>query len=157
MRTARQSQKKTCDRPNSTPHTSSWGGVMGHLQGELLRKQNSHEKSYADIPLKVSTSVPIQFVPCIMHTVTHDDVIKWKHFPCYWPFVRGNHRSPVNSLPVTRSFNVFFDLRLNKPLSKQSRGWWLETLSRSLWRRCNAFLLWLDSGRSYPYSSRLKR
>ena len=27
----------------------------------------------------------------------HDDVIKWKHFPYYWPFVRGIHRSPVNS------------------------------------------------------------
>ena len=27
----------------------------------------------------------------------HDDIIKWKHFPCYWPFVRGIHRSPVNS------------------------------------------------------------
>ena len=27
----------------------------------------------------------------------HDDVIKWKHFPCYWPFVRGIHRSPMNS------------------------------------------------------------
>ena len=27
----------------------------------------------------------------------HDDAIKWKHFPCYWPFVRGIHRSPVNS------------------------------------------------------------
>ena len=30
--------------------------------------------------------------------VFHDDVIKWKHFPCYWPFVRRIHRSPVNSL-----------------------------------------------------------
>ena len=28
---------------------------------------------------------------------THDDVIKWKHFPHYWPFVRGIHRSPVSS------------------------------------------------------------
>ena len=27
----------------------------------------------------------------------HDDVIKWKHFPRYWPFVRGIHRSTVNS------------------------------------------------------------
>ena len=27
----------------------------------------------------------------------HDDVIKWKHFPRYWPFVRGIHRFPVNS------------------------------------------------------------
>ena len=28
---------------------------------------------------------------------SYDDVIKWKHFPRYWPFVRGIHRSPVNS------------------------------------------------------------
>ena len=28
---------------------------------------------------------------------SHDDVIKWKHFPRYWPFVRGIHRSLVNS------------------------------------------------------------
>ena len=28
----------------------------------------------------------------------HDDVIKWKQFPRYWPFVRGIHRSPVNSV-----------------------------------------------------------
>ena len=27
----------------------------------------------------------------------HDDVIKWKHFPRYWPFAREIHRSPVNS------------------------------------------------------------
>ena len=27
----------------------------------------------------------------------YDDVIKWKHFPRYWPIVRGIHRSPVNS------------------------------------------------------------
>ena len=69
----------------------------------------------------------------------HDDVIKWKHFSRYWPFVRGIHRSLVNSpLPVTRSFDVFFDLRLNKRLSKQSWGWWFETQSLSLWRHCNA-------------------
>ena len=30
-------------------------------------------------------------------TPFHHDVIKWKHFPRYWPFVRGIHRSPVNS------------------------------------------------------------
>ena len=31
------------------------------------------------------------------HNHTHDDVIKWKHFPRHWPFVRGIHWSPVNS------------------------------------------------------------
>ena len=30
-------------------------------------------------------------------TTTHDCVIKWKHFPRYWPFVRGIYRSAVNS------------------------------------------------------------
>ena len=40
--------------------------------------------------------------------------------------------------PLTRSFDVFLDLLLNKPLSKQSWGWWFETLSRSLWCHCNA-------------------
>ena len=39
--------------------------------------------------------------------------------------------------PVTRSFGVFFDLRLNKRLSKHSWGWWFETPSRPLWRHCN--------------------
>ena len=39
--------------------------------------------------------------------------------------------------PVTRSFDVFFDLRLNKWLSKQPWGWWFETTLWSLWRQCN--------------------
>ena len=41
--------------------------------------------------------------------------------------------------PVTRSFDVFFDLRLNKRLSKQSRHRWFETPSRSLWRHWNVY------------------
>ena len=32
-----------------------------------------------------------------VHAEQHDDVINWKHFPLYWPFVRGIHWSPVNS------------------------------------------------------------
>ena len=39
--------------------------------------------------------------------------------------------------PVTRGFDIFFDLHLNKQLSKQSRGWWFEAPSGSLWRPCN--------------------
>ena len=39
--------------------------------------------------------------------------------------------------PATRRFDVFFDLRLNKRLNKQSWGWWFETLSRPLLRHCN--------------------
>ena len=39
--------------------------------------------------------------------------------------------------PVARSFDIFFDLCLNKRLIKQSLGWWFETPSRPLWRHCN--------------------
>ena len=39
--------------------------------------------------------------------------------------------------PVTQSFDVFFDLRVNKRLSKQSWGWWFETPASSLWRHGN--------------------
>ena len=43
--------------------------------------------------------------------------------------------------PVTRSFDVFFDLHLNKRLSKQSWDRWFETPSRSLWRHRNEISL----------------
>ena len=39
--------------------------------------------------------------------------------------------------PVTRSFDVFCDLRLNGRLSKQWWSWWFETPSRPLWRHSN--------------------
>ena len=39
--------------------------------------------------------------------------------------------------PVTQSFGVFFDLRLNKRLRKQWWGWWFETPPRQLWCHCN--------------------
>ena len=43
--------------------------------------------------------------------------------------------------PVTRSFDVFFDLRLNKWLSNQWWGWWFEMPSRPLWRHCNVTMI----------------
>ena len=41
---------------------------------------------------------------------------------------------------MSRCFDVFFDLRLNKRLSKHSRRRWFETPSRSLWRHCNYYI-----------------
>ena len=54
--------------------------------------------------------------------------------------------------PVTRSFGVFFDLRLNKRLSKQSRDWWFETRSLPLWRHCNgAIFRWSHITQNYKF------
>ena len=68
----------------------------------------------------------------------------WRHqmetFSALLAICAGNSPVPGEFLaqrPVTRSFDVFFDLRLNKRLSKQSWGWWFETLSRPLWRHRN--------------------
>ena len=68
----------------------------------------------------------------------------WHHqmetFSALLAICAGN--SPASSefptqRPVTRSFDVFFDLCLNKRLRKQSWGWWFEMLSCPLWRHCN--------------------
>ena len=84
----------------------------------------------------------------------HDDVIKWKYFPCYWPFVRGIPRSPVNSphKGQWRGALMFFgDLSLNKQLSKQSRRRSFKTPSCSLWRHCNASLGSFSCSNKYLY------
>ena len=52
--------------------------------------------------------------------------------------------------PVTRSFYVFFHLRLNKRLSKQSWGWWFETAGWSLWRHRNEKSFFLDADWRVP-------
>ena len=41
--------------------------------------------------------------------------------------------------PVTRSFDIFFHLRLNKQLNKQSRDWWFQAPSHQLWRHSNVY------------------
>ena len=75
----------------------------------------------------------------------------WRHqmeiFSALLDICGGN--SPVtgefpSQRPVTQSFDVFFVLRLNKRLRKQSCGWWFETPSCSFWRHCN------DHGTSIP-------
>ena len=53
----------------------------------------------------------------------HDDVMKWKHFPRYWPFVRRIHRSPVNS---------------------SHKGWWHRALMLSL--ICTRINSWVNNG-----------
>ena len=49
------------------------------------------------------------------------------------------HRWIPPQRPVTRSFDVFFDLDQIKRLSKQSRGWWFETPSCPFWRHCDNY------------------
>ena len=84
---------------------------------------------------------------CFWHMLQHRlyfPTTWWRHqmeiFSALLALCAGN--SPVtgefpSQRPVTRSFDVFFDLCLNKRLSKQWWGWWFETPLRPLCRHCN--------------------
>ena len=95
-------------------------------------------------------------IPFLQYTHTKDSTSSlWRRVMAWWrhqmetfsallAICAGN--SPVtgefpSQRPVTRSFDVFFHQCLNKQLSKQSWGWWFETLSRSLWRHRNVVYL----------------
>ena len=67
-------------KTEQTPSICMW---QNYMQSDGLEKQWCPWQS-------VCTNI-------IMNFAKHDDVIKWKHFPRYWTFVRGIHRWPVNS------------------------------------------------------------
>ena len=76
--------------------------------------------------------------------------MKWKNFTHYWPIVRGiftGHRWILLTKARDAQLWCFFDLRLNKRLSKQSRRRWFETPLPSLWRLSNDILLGRSHGR----------
>ena len=86
------------------------------------------------------TSSNVRTVSVSQRRYYHDDVIKWKHFSPYWPFVRGIHRLAVISPRQgqwRRALVLSLICALNKRLSKQSLGWWFETPTCSLRRHCN--------------------
>ena len=70
---------------------------------------------------------------------THDYVIKWKHFPRYWPFVMGIHQSPMDSPPKGQWRGALtFSL-----ICAWTNGWAnnRDAPSSSLWRHCNASVI----------------
>ena len=80
---------------------------------------------------------------------SHDDVIKCKHFLRYWPFVRGNHRSPVNS-PHKGQWRGALMLSLicawiNAWVNNREAGD-LRRYRGALWRHCNVALKFIPDG-----------
>ena len=122
----------------------SWHGP--HLSIQLRSTANEQY----DIFLFDETHNCISFYRHLCVTCYHIEVCAWwRHqmetVSALPALCAGN--SPVTGVfptqrPVTRGFDVLFDLRLNKRLSKQSWGWWFESPSRSLWRHSNDGLVW---------------
>ena len=129
---------------------------MWHYRSVLEKCWHKHElvwdlKTWYIITL--SSLYPIYDAGCSCIVVPHS-FAWWHHemetFPALLALCVGNSpvtgqfsNSPITSQfpsqrSVTRSFDVFFNLPLNKQLSKQWWGWWFETPSHSLWHHCNA-------------------
>ena len=64
---------------------------------KVLRDPRGRRSRLIDHVILMNINIRWQDVSSLIGLSWHDDVIKWKYFPCYWPFVRGIHRSPVAS------------------------------------------------------------
>ena len=116
---------------------------------DLHKNSNRYLCYFTKNPLAKGFNCFQPFTVTVFHM--RNDVIKFTLFPRYWPFVREFSGEFPSQRPVTRSFDVFFDLRLNEQLSEQSWGWWFETLSCPLWRHCNATME-LPNSHFFSYS-----
>ena len=80
------------------PFTSFWEELIRERALSSLVSASTPRTSGCWIPSMAGgyNAAPCSY-PLPQAAQNHDDVIKWKHFPRYWPFVRGIHRTPVNS------------------------------------------------------------
>ena len=67
--------------------------ILSSISIVLSITKSCHSRSIHKTILHITLQIQAKYTDWNLH----DDVIKWKHFPRYWPFVRGIHRSPVNS------------------------------------------------------------
>ena len=97
-------------------------------------------KAIQQVKVRVSTILQSGRFCLLSRLTTHDDASKSKNFPRYWPFVRGIHRSPVNSPHKSqwRGALVFSLICVWINGWVNNGGCWFETPSHQLWRHCNA-------------------
>ena len=113
-----------------------WKPFIANLNSALLRQLRAIILAWThviceivwDLRSRENSATISHWLICMM-TSSNENIFHFTGHLC------GEFSGPRR--PVTRSFDVFFDLRLNKRLSKQSWGWWFETPSSSLWRHCS--------------------
>ena len=135
-------------------HSPLWGQSTGHQCISLTQDQWRGLLYLCYAPAQsVFKSLFLFVLPKIRDAMTliwhhcndyREYIPWWRHqmetFSALLAICAGN--SPVTGefptqRPMTRIFDMFFDLRLNKRLSKQSWSWLFETPLRPLWRHCN--------------------
>ena len=91
-----------------------------HISGVLTKQPLQLRHAYFIASQRNAWNV-IDYTRPNIRWILHDGVIKWKHFPRLQAICAGNSPAPGEfpaQRPVTRNFDVLFDLRLNKRLSK---------------------------------------
>ena len=115
-----------------SPQTQYWQAKLMQLSAETCKWSRLFVRGLSNVRFDRLASI---WIPRIL--VAN---MSWGNISALLAICAGN--SPVpgefpTQRPVTRIFNVYFDLRPNKRLSKQSWGWWFETQSHPLWRHRN--------------------
>ena len=149
--------RTTIIRPTHQRSSGAWVWMCSFIYGT--------KKSFSLFNVKAgnaSYSIKVIHVDCLSAWLRKEaskeelyllltEITWWRHqmetFSVLLAICAGN--SPVigevpTQKPVTRSFDVFFNLRLNNRLSKHSWGWWFEMPSHPLWRDCNELRLGLE-------------
>ena len=81
-----------------------------------------------------------KYMSIVQCRTSHDDVIKWKHFPDNWLFVRGIHRSPVNSPHKDQWRRALMFSLICAWIDSWVKNRKAGDLRRPLWRHCNEYL-----------------
>ena len=128
-------------------HIGTQINIHENIPWKILIQKRTQHGNFTEIKLAFFCVSYMAFV-CGFVTIVYirwiDDMLWWRHqmetFSALLAICARN--SPVTGefptqRPVMWSFDVFFDLRLNKRLSKQWWGWWFETPTRPLWRHYN--------------------
>ena len=128
--------------PVNSPHKGQWRGALmfslicAQINGWINNGEAGDLRpNHAHYDVTVMYHCERMNPPLIKK---HDDVVKWKHFPRYWPFVRGINRSP--------ELWCFLWFAPEQTVCKQSRRRWFDTPSRSLWHHCNEYGWWWTGG-----------
>ena len=112
------------------PMLAPWTLLSGCLFGckQSIELRGGHSQRFSD--MRICTMLFVVRRQNFMMTSSNGNIFRVTGHLC--TEFTGPRWIPRTQRPVTQSFDVFFDLRLNKRLSKQSWGWWFETISRPL-------------------------
>ena len=94
---------------------------MQHVNASSTKSPTTSSIAVSSINFRWQTMASLVLRSSFATKWCQDDVMPWKHFLHYWPFVRGNHSRPMDSphkRSVLQNFDVFSVVGLHRLLNK---------------------------------------